>query len=296
MGAKFVIWATVVTIVLVVAAVIALSQFDWKRRPGFFYLYACGWMFGLVLLVLYLGQQPPLPKSSWTFSFQEVLPLWVPWAGALGGSFVSLVGVAGHTRDWRPSLAYWHLARPVLGAFSGTIGVLIVVLVIKSVQPTTIVDKASEVPPLYDNAGIATLSVIAFVIGYREATFRSLVERVVDVILAPGATGVAAGAGVGTVEKSLEFAVKGTAEDTKDLHLFNGSADSFGLAASSLVITPSDQGFAATLENEEPLTANAGRKISVTWTPTAAGVTNRAELTISLAGYVVVVPLKGVSS
>lgn len=282
-------------LLLALAGVVALvmAKTDWRDSPGFFYVYCCGWMFCLTVAVLYLAQKPPSRHYTWSYSFQDVLPMWVPWAGALGGTFISLVGVTRHTKDWRRSLAYWHLARPVLGAISGTIGVLMVVLVVKSVTPSTV---GTGTTALYDKPGIATLSVIAFVIGFREATFRTLVERVVDVILAPGPTGVAAGAGVGTVEKSLSFTTTHTTPVAKDLHLFNGSTDSFGLAATSLVIAPADQGFAATLENEEPLAPSAGRKLTVTWTPTASGVTNRAELTITLGGFAVVVPLKGTST
>ncbi len=59
-------------------------------------------MFGLTVTVLYIAQLKTPPTYSWTYSFQDVLPMWVPWAGALGGSFVSLVGVTAHTGS-RPS-------------------------------------------------------------------------------------------------------------------------------------------------------------------------------------------------
>jgi hypothetical protein len=284
------LWFWILLAIAVVVVVVVMRSIDWKNSPGFFYLYCCAWMFGLTIAVLYLAQVTAPPKYSWTYSFQEVLPLWVPWAGALGGSFVSLVGVTSHTRNWRSSLAYWHLARPVLGAFSGTIGVLIVVLVVKSVTPSTTGTTA-----LYDKPGIATLTVIAFVIGFREATFRALIERVVDVILAPGETATAAAAGVGTVEKRVDLTAKGTAVAEKVIHLFNGSGDTLGLTQSSIEITPDGEGFSAAPESEEPLASMAERKITVTWTPTASPVVNHAELVITLGGHVVRVPLRGTS-
>lgn len=284
-------WFWLLLVLAVVAILVVMRTIGWKDSPGFFYVYCCAWMFGLTGAVLYLAQTSSPPQYSWAYSFQDVLPMWVPWAGALGGSFVSLVGVTSHTRDWRPSLAYWHLARPVLGAFSGTIGVLIVVLVVKSVTPSTTGSTA-----LYDKPGIATLTVIAFVIGFREATFRALVERVVDVILAPGDTAVAAAAGVGTVEKALHFDVTGQTPGTKDLHLFNGSSDTLGLTKTSISISPDDLGFAAEPESEESLAPSAGRKITVTWTPTKSPVVNHAELTVILGGHVVRVPLSGTST
>jgi hypothetical protein len=42
-------------------------------------------------------------------------------------------------------------------------------------------------------AGAATLMVIAFLIGYRERTFRLLIERVVDTIFGPGSDTEASG-------------------------------------------------------------------------------------------------------
>ena len=285
-------WFWVALAVAVVGIAVLMTSYDWKNSPGFFYLYCCGWMLLLTVGVLYLAQKPPSTHYTWSYSFQDVLPLWVPWAGALGGSFISLAGVTKHTRDWRPSYAYWHLARPVLGAFSGTIGVLIVVLVVKSIVPAT--QQPGSV--IYDNRGIATLAVIAFVIGFREKTFRTLIERVVDVILAPNETAAAAAAGVGTVEKSLELTTTGTTVVEKTVHLFNGSADTLGLTNASVTVTPDDQGFVAAPETEASLESLAARKITVTWTPTAAGATNRAELVITLGGHVMVVPLKGTST
>jgi hypothetical protein len=281
-------WLVLAAAVLVV--VLVMWKYDWKDSPGFFYVYCCAWLVGLTGCVFYLSQVTTPPRYSWTYSFQQVLPLWVPWAGALGGSFISLVGVTGHTRNWRPSLAYWHLARPVLGAFSGTIGVLIVVLVVKSVTPST-----SGTTALYDNPGIATLAVIAFVIGFREATFRALIERVVDVILAPGETATAAAAGVGTVEKRVDLTAKGQAVEEKVIHLFNGSSDTLGLTQASIEISPDDQGFEAAPESEEALASLAERKITVKWTPTASPVVNNAELVMTLGGHVVRVPLRGTS-
>lgn len=277
---------------LVVVVVLVMWKIDWKDSPGFFYVYCCGWMFCLTAAVLYLGQKPPSTHYTWSYSFQDVLPLWVPWAGALGGSFISLAGVTKHTTDWRASYAYWHLARPVLGAFSGTIGVLIVVLVVKSVVPSA----RSGQPDLYDARGIGTLAVIAFVIGFREKTFRTLIERVVDVILAPNENAVAAAAGVGTVEKRLDFESTGTAVAEQSVQVFNGSKDTLGLTQASVTVTPSDEGFTAKPESETSLETLTARKVTVTWTPTASGVTNRAELVITLGGYVMVVPLKGVST
>src|SRR6478752_6970670 len=151
----------------------------WKQKPGFFFFTTCLTMGVLLLAALYFTATPP-SRYHYTFSFTSVLPLWVPWAGALGGCTISLVGIVRHGRHWDPSYAYWHLARPLLGGVSGTIGVLIVVLVLKSVAatPPATAGAPAVQDVTYDRAGVAVLAVLAFVIGYREETFRTLIRRV----------------------------------------------------------------------------------------------------------------------
>jgi hypothetical protein len=128
-----------------------------------------------------------------------VLPLIVPWTGALGGVTISLVGIAGYWSRWGPNVTRseravggslhqrehfnaWHLTRPWIGAVFGSMAALIVVLVTRTVGLTS--TGAVDVSP----TGAATLAIISFVVGYRERTFRELVERVVDTILGPGST------------------------------------------------------------------------------------------------------------
>jgi hypothetical protein len=79
------------------------------------------------------------------------LPVGVPWFGAVGGTLISLTGVFKHVDNWDPRLELWHWGRPLVGAFVGSIGV------------------------------------VAFLVGYREETFRSLIKRATDLLLSPGA-------------------------------------------------------------------------------------------------------------
>jgi hypothetical protein len=127
-----------------------------------------------------------------------IMPLMVPWAGALGGLSISIVGVSRNFRKWGPKIDtskparehegyrqrldwnVWHLTRPVVGAVFGTFAVLIVVFVLGTIGVAE--DGSIDITP----AGAATLMVIAFLIGYRERTFRLLIERVVDTIFGPG--------------------------------------------------------------------------------------------------------------
>jgi hypothetical protein len=192
----------------------------------------------LVLIVLFgvalgfaTGVLPELrPAGRPGAAFLSVIPYWVPWAGALGGVSISLVGVAGYADDrWNPKrYAYWHLARPFLGAMFGTIAVLIVVLVLKNVAT---VDTRVPLTP----QGTAVLCVFAFVVGFREETFRSLLLRVVDVILGPGTSDTTAL--VAFVPAVLDFGLvaPGVAPPPSGkVHLFNGSGDSLHVTQANI--------------------------------------------------------------
>lgn len=161
--------------------------------------------------------------------FLEVLPYWVPWAGAVGGVGISLVGVAEYFgTNWDATgFAFWHLARPILGALFGTISVLIVFLLIKTVST-----GSSGTPSTPQQT--AVLTVIAFVVGFREETFRTLLRRVVDVIIGPGntdATGV-----VSFVPAVVDFGEVATnsARSSRVVHLFNGSRDTLRITQAAV--------------------------------------------------------------
>lgn len=127
-----------------------------------------------------------------------VMPLIVPWAGALGGLSISIAGVSRNFVKWGPGVDadqpakdhpgfeqrlewnVWHLTRPMVGAIFGTFAALAVVFVLGTIGVTN--QGSVDVTP----TGAATLAAVAFVIGYRERTFRQLIERVVDTIFGPG--------------------------------------------------------------------------------------------------------------
>lgn len=103
------------------------------------------------------------------------LPVAVPWFGAVGGTLISLTGVFKHADTWDPRLELWHWGRPLVGAFVGSIGALMFLV---------IVDSAAAQPK---NMNAAVFDVVAFLVGYREETFRSLIKRATDLLLSPGA-------------------------------------------------------------------------------------------------------------
>jgi len=140
------------------------------------------------------------------------VPVGVPWFGALGAVLISLTGVFEHEHDWDDSYWPWHVARPLIGVAVAVVSVLILqagVLAVGStpIQPTptptptpvsgqatptptpTPTPPASGTQDQTTNRKIPTnllYYLVAFLVGYREETFRELIKRLVDIILAPG--------------------------------------------------------------------------------------------------------------
>jgi hypothetical protein len=135
-----------------------------------------------LLLVAYLHFEDhlPLPKS-W-----GPMPLGVPWFGAVGAVLISLTATLDYTgKTWRASWELWHYSRPLVGATVAVLAVMVFMAGILAIgsDPT----PGTDTTPRTITKNLAYY-VIAFVVGYREKTFRELVKRVVDVILAPGET------------------------------------------------------------------------------------------------------------
>ena|ERR1700682_1251625 len=99
------------------------------------------------------------------------VPLGVIWFGALGGVVISIDGSVKHRRDWDPAMTVWHYMRPLVGMALGMVSFLIFVVVIAATgtRPVT--------------TGALVYYLVAFVVAYREETFRSLIKRATDVLL-----------------------------------------------------------------------------------------------------------------
>lgn len=262
-----------------VADAIAAGPRRWA--PSVFFVFDLMILTGLVLL-------GPFRPESWHVDgwlsnpIPDVLPSAVPWAGALGGVCISLVGVAGHARkrDWHPDLfGYWHLTRAALGAIFGSIAVLIISLLLQNVKQVT------PGPKGFTHAGVAVLAVIAFVVGFREETFRSLIIRVVDIILGPSPNDKASTFVL--VPQTLDLgAAKVGNPTTGTLHLFNGSNISLTLGAEDL--TTNGDGVTAVLSGD-PASVAKGEStvITVTWTPTKAGPLTAGQVQVNVPGRTV---------
>lgn len=218
------------------------------------------------------------------FLWDGVLPVWVPLGGALGGCFVSLVGVAMHGLDWDSmKYGYWHLVRPLLGMMSGSVAVLALVFVLKGVAPTVM--PASGTP--FTASGIAVLFVMAFIVGYREETFRELVKRVVDVMLGPGDVGAASRVAIipGLVEM-LGKADGSGSPATAVLTLFNGSQDTLSLTNAPTVDSTPPQALTCVVKDAGTALGPSGlRDLELSWDYAKYPAPLDATITIKAGGY-----------
>ncbi len=127
-----------------------------------------------VVAVLYLANLLKLPNSL------GPIAIGVPWFGALGAVMISLSGIVDHRKDWDSSYKYWHFTRPLIGAAFAIVSVLIFQAGILAVgaTPTT--------PQVATASSNVLYFLIAFLVGYREETFRELIKRLTDLIITPG--------------------------------------------------------------------------------------------------------------
>lgn len=259
---------------------------EWTPRGA--YAYDVAWITILILLALGYAIQPALTwLPHWNFSFQNVAPLWVPWAGALGGTTISLVGVAKHAVDWdAPKYGYWHLSRPFLGAVGGTVAVLIVVLVLRSVDPPAADSR-------YTAGGTAILAVIAFVVGYREDTFRALIKKVVDVILEPGDRSPTSP--VKLVPSVIDFGNVVVAQSkVLTAQLYNGGVDTIHIAGTAVTLDPQNGAVAIAALADTELSPDSSMPIQLTWTPPVAGTLDTT-LVVATESRRVTARIKGIA-
>jgi hypothetical protein len=138
------------------------------------------WLFGLWTLagLHFKGKLDVVPRTL------GPMPTWVLWFGALGAVIISLSACLQYTGPaWDPRWELWHYSRPLIGATLAAISVLIFEAGIVSIgsDPTPTNTTTSADVPKY-----LAYYLVAFLVGYREATFRELVKRLGDVVLKPG--------------------------------------------------------------------------------------------------------------
>ena len=111
-----------------------------------------------------------------------ILPIGVPWFGALGAVMISLEGVFLWNRQWDNKYNHWHIGRPLFGAVLGIVAFFIFVLIVTAAGTPPRFLVPSEQPSPSD---FIVYYVVAFLVGYREQTFRELIKRATDLILQP---------------------------------------------------------------------------------------------------------------
>lgn len=103
----------------------------------------------------------------------------IAWAGSLGAVMANFTEIRQNSARWNPHLATWYVARPLVGAVFGAIGYLIYIAI---VQASIITTSSGEVQASPTVLGY----VVAFTLGYREETFRDLLQRVTDLLVSAG--------------------------------------------------------------------------------------------------------------
>jgi hypothetical protein len=251
------------------------DPFILKLGPSFFFWLGMGYI-GLLLLmavaynISYGHQQPYLLGG--------ILPIAVPWFGALGAVTISLEGVFLWNSQWDKKYNYWHIGRPIFGAVLGIVAFFLFVVIV----------AASGTPPKFLDTGTAASAkdfiiyyMVAFLVGYREETFRDLIKRVTDLILKPSPQGPAGpaitfqGAGVTGTEVALP-PVAAAATSRLVVEVKNtGSAPLVAPAVTVSVTAPTPAGtFAMAIDHVTgggDLAPGQTRTVEVTFTPQATG-------------------------
>jgi hypothetical protein len=158
-----------------------------------------------------------------------LVPIAIPWFGALGAVMISLYGVFEWNRQWDSRWNYWHAARPLVGAVFAVIAFLIFVGIINATGAeanTRTTDARNNLPYL----------VLGFIVGFREQTFRSLLQRAVDIILGPGIPGQTPSSVVVTAEKRV--APRSTAPETLEITVANSGAADITISKATAKVTP----------------------------------------------------------
>ena len=152
------------------------QPFILKLGPSFFFWLGLGY---LALLLLIAGVYS---RDFTRILLAGILPLGVPWFGALGAVTISLEGVFLWNAQWSNKYNYWHIGRPLFGAVLGIVAFFIFFLIV-SASGTTPKFLQSNPPQPSD---VIVFYVVAFLVGYREEAFRELIKRAMDMILKPG--------------------------------------------------------------------------------------------------------------
>lgn len=146
-----------------------------KNRRAIFVV-QMGWL--IFLGTIALVRITASPSRAGLPDMIGAVPIGVVWFGALGAVLISLTGIVEHAKDWDESFALWHLSRPLVGGSLAIVAVLIM-------QAGILAVGSSPVGTQADTPKNVLYYLVAFLVGYREETFREMIKRLVDLIFSP---------------------------------------------------------------------------------------------------------------
>ena len=160
------------------------DQYILKLSASFFFWLGLG--YALLLLLLAIVYNASYHDEKQPYLIAGILPIGVPWFGAVGAVTISLEGIFKWNQQWNPGYNYWHIGRPLFGAVLGIVAFYLFVLIFKSAGSTLpfLTDQTAHPSAPTD---FIIFYVLAFLVGYREETFRELIRRATDLILKPAA-------------------------------------------------------------------------------------------------------------
>jgi hypothetical protein len=247
-----------------------------RLGPSFFFWLAMTYTGLLLLMAAVYNLSFP---STTPRLIGSILPVGVPWFGALGAVTISLEGVFLWNSQWERKYNYWHIGRPLFGAVLGIVAFFLFVVIGSAAgTPPKFLDGV-ESPPVKD---FIIYYVLAFLVGYREETFRELIKRATDLILKPGTQAPPAPAVTfrvaGTTPAEIRCPDVAAGQPSSSVTVEVQNSGDAALTAPVVTITPVDPTPANTFATANDLVTGAGdlapgqaRRVDVTFTPPAAG-------------------------
>lgn len=104
------------------------------------------------------------------------LPVQVVWFGATGGVLAGLGGVYFHNTNWNPAYNYWHISRPLVSGVVGGIGSLLFYVSVSLGTTKAVVPD------------VVTFDAVAFLLGFADESFRTLITKLTRLLFGPGDT------------------------------------------------------------------------------------------------------------
>ena len=230
----------------------------WSARP-FFWLNLT--YLSILILMLVGRSMHSLLVDQIPNPIGGLIPVGVPWFGALGAIMISLYGVFEHNRVWKPEWNYWHAARPVVGAVFAVVAFLIFVGLINATGSKAITLPQTPIDSI-------PYLVIAFIVGYREQTFRVILKRAIDLLLGPGDAEKAPATVTLSAKPATLPAGPGTAPVSATVVLANGGPGEVTTSTTTARVSPASAAHADLVGLEsQHVTAGSHLEGTLTITP-----------------------------